>query len=243
MSFYNDIYQRRREELKRLPAIFAPFTTLTKISDIYINTSNYLVVNGHQLYTGRGTIQLSHHGANTERKELAGRVGSSNEFRFRDGSTILTDNFGYMVLKSSNSNMPDIYITTVVNTSPGMATAQNFAGNDFFYNNNLGKVHITIQEVKNEHKLASIKMMKNYMASLGLKEAKESVDGEKPKLVPEKIPVEEARELVLRLSEIGCKASIQPTERILQTIISAEDFYQENIAKFIGHIVNYAPAG
>jgi hypothetical protein len=55
-----------------------------------------------------------------------------NEFVFPDGSIVEVNFAGMVILKSSNSSIPLIFIPTVLETRLGMATMTEFAGNDFF---------------------------------------------------------------------------------------------------------------
>jgi ribosomal protein L7/L12 len=233
-------YPNRQKQINEFPGIYSNTKLLRNISDVYINQENYLVFNTHQLHVAHGEqLYFSSYGINNFKAVKAERSSNKREFTFKDGSKILVDASGYINLISSNSDMPEIYFTSLLETPLGMATQRYFAGNEFFYDNTLGQVSVTLTTV-GATKLMAIKIIKNY-TGLGLAEAKHIVD-ESPQLITKNMDFEHAKKMAQELTEIDCATVIGKTNHAQQTIIAVNTFYQQNIAKFIGHIINYAPA-
>ena len=57
---------------------------------------------------------------------------NNREFTFADGSSLLINRSGIIVLISSNEKIPPIYIPMVIDAALGVGTADLFAGNDYY---------------------------------------------------------------------------------------------------------------
>ena len=104
---------------------------LKKISRIYINTQGDLVINSFVLTVTEfalidSTITLIKQGKRISRVKSIFR---DNQYLFRDGSTISHNKSGMLVLKSSNTSLPTIYIPPLLYSPLAMATATDFTGN------------------------------------------------------------------------------------------------------------------
>ena len=235
-----DFYIQRQKQIKDFPAIFSRISILRNISDVYISQDNYLVFNTHQLQIMHGEqLYFCTYGNPFLKKIQAIRTSNKREFHFKDGSTVSIENAGYIKLTSSNEDIPDIYLSAVLDSPLGMATKYRFAGNNFYYNDNFGKVSVELTE-KGSLKLEAIKIIRNY-TDLGLKGAKEVVDGSQ-KLSSKKIDADDAKKMQEELHGIGCSTTIETSANAKQLVIAANTFYLENIATFIGNIINHVSA-
>lgn len=244
MEFYSDAldvdYRNRQNTRNSYPDIYVPVSILKNVARVYINEADCLVFNVHQLVLDiHGGLHFS---ICTSVKNIAGSIRSKNkrEFDFKDGSKALVDPAGYIQLISSNPDIPAIYITATPTSIPGLATHTAFAGSEIFYNDQLGKVGVRIISA-GKNFFTIIKIIR-VSISIGLSEIKEILDAA-PAMLPIKIDLSIAEELVKKLAEEGCSAVIEKTQQPAQTIISPEKFYQENIALFISHILSHESAG
>ncbi len=97
---------------------------------------------GHLLINGRHQLQLSQRGivkigSRTSPTIVSARLDYKRKrlrhFTFPDGSTVITNSLGLMVLTSSNDQLPSIYLPTALNKPIGMATQEHFCGNQYYY--------------------------------------------------------------------------------------------------------------
>lgn len=133
---FSECYTSPEELAKRLTAGKAPFRNIT---DIYINSNDDLVFNIHELSVqndGSLTLKPKLNTSLTNNKETIQATLEYDTFTFPDGSTITNTKAGILVLRSSESTIPTIYISAYVNASLAAATQDFFAGN-IFYNKQL----------------------------------------------------------------------------------------------------------
>jgi len=101
------------------------------IQRIYIGVDGSLIFNIHALQiNNHGHIKL------VATNKLPGKIEArknQDEFEFPDSSTVLVNRAGMLILKSSNPDIPIIYIPTTLNSSLGLATDKEFAGNEYYY--------------------------------------------------------------------------------------------------------------
>ncbi|MGN6494843.1 MAG: ribosomal protein L7/L12 [Agriterribacter sp.] len=234
-NIYELDYPKRQKEINDAPAVF-PTNVLKNISEVYINQSNYLVFNKHQLNAYDGNI-ISLSTNSSSIKVVKATKYSNVLFRFKDGSKVLIDRSGFITMTSSNHDIPDIFIVPAMDANLGIATSREFAGSEFYFNRNLAEVNVRIEET-GTNRLSVIKIVKEY-SGLGLADVHEAVVSSNGK-IPAKIYYDDAVKMIAALKEIGCIATIHNQKHQPQNIISARAFYLQNISTFIGHIINYA---
>lgn len=117
--------------LQKMPRFLGSRTILKNISKVYINESGNLTFNSHEFTcTTAGNFKLSHRHIMKER--ISAFKQSDCEFVFRDGSMIEVNPAGMLILKSSNLEIPFVFIPTALESSLGVATQNSFAGNPFY---------------------------------------------------------------------------------------------------------------
>lgn len=85
--------------------------------------------------------------SNAARIILATMKPGGNAFEFADGSTVVSDKKGMLVLTSSNQDIPAIYVATSLDCNLAMAAGTDFCGNRLFYNEwDATATHITIHD-------------------------------------------------------------------------------------------------
>jgi hypothetical protein len=107
-----------------------------------INTIS-ITEQGHLLINGRHQLQLAHNNVIKISTRTSTTVISAQQdykkrrlrqFTFPDGSTVMANSLGLMILTSSNKKLPKIYLPTTLNKSLGMATEEHFCGNLYYCN-------------------------------------------------------------------------------------------------------------
>lgn len=127
-----DLREARNRQSDQSPRILTNRSVLKNISSIAISDQQNLIFNDHELKFNHssGTIKI------TNRKDLKKAIESTQsnayEFTFADGSAIEVNQSGMLILKSSNSSIPVIFIPSVLETKLGVATNNAFSGDDFF---------------------------------------------------------------------------------------------------------------
>jgi ribosomal protein L7/L12 len=234
-DIHSDIggYKKRTDELTALTNKYRHNLSIFKnINTIFINTSDGLVFNTHELTVNPGNhIKLDPARSNT--KVYQAKQKSYTEFEFEDGSCIEINKNGLLILKSSNKDIPTIYIPSVLDSSLAVATDTQFAGNTYYLKQPLYKLTLLDTGVI---KLSVVKKLKEETGK-GLKEVRDMVDNV-PSVIFQYITKEKALHLHNSLEQLGAKAQ---TERMGENskylkIITPKDFFKEFIDEFIKHI-------
>ncbi|MGH1339169.1 MAG: hypothetical protein ACRBFS_23835 [Aureispira sp.] len=114
------------------------YQILKNINTVSITERGHLLINGrHQLQlNGQKIIKI---GARTSPTIVSAQQDYKKKrlrhFTFPDGSTIVANSLGLMILTSSNENLPPIYLPMILNKSLGMATKDHFCGNTYYHKN------------------------------------------------------------------------------------------------------------
>jgi ribosomal protein L7/L12 len=227
-------YPQRQKQIKILPPIYPRGPILKKIAEVYINESNYLVFNGHQLVLDSRQLLIFNHQRNTVMKHVAQNPGNKRLFVFKDGSKIQVDPAGYVTLLSSNINIEPIYINTQLEGYIGAATKKEFAGNEFFFNACFSAVKLTLKN-PGAHILAVIKQVREH-TGMSLSVVSNIVNSW-PVVLTDKMNFEAASKLAKDLEEAGADVMIERNENVTQDIVSCQRFYLDNIATFINNII------
>jgi len=230
-------YPKRQQEIEGFGRTYSNLNILRRVNEVYINQDKQLVFNTHQLYITRsGQLYFGSDGANTVSIKKAVRKRNQRVFEFNDGSMVTVDDCGFITLTSSNKNIAEVYFASQLEIPLGMATQYEFAGKEFFYHEELGKVKVTLTDA-GSLKIQAIQIMRNYTA-LSLSILKGIVDGA-PEQIPISLDIDKAGEMIQELEKAGCSTSMQRPAQPKQQVISAETFYQQNIATFIAHIIEH----
>lgn len=115
---------------------------LKNINTLFINQYGNLVLNDkHELKMNSYGIFKLELGTKHEKIIMANKTDYG--FIFEEGSKVFIDRAGIMILESSNTNFSKVYIPLVLDSSLGLATEDNFAGNEYYLpnSNNLKKIH------------------------------------------------------------------------------------------------------
>lgn len=217
-------------ELKFSNGLYKSF--LKNIHVVYIDSYGKLCFGNHILILQHEHLKLEHF-SNIEPKIAAKNEG--NTFVFTDGSkvTVLPDSM--VVLSSSDENIPDIYLPTILEASLGICTKTEFAGNQYYHKETMHCLQLTNF---GPSALATLKVLKAHV-KCGLKEAKEHIDNLPYTFGGEYLEAD-AEQLIRSFEEAGAKVEIMHTYETKQKIISTSLFYDRYIQPFIFVIEQYA---
>jgi len=202
---------------------------------VYQNLKRIYITDGLQLRFGKqglgfnnSNLYLSHTGEKVNSK-IAASLSTPGIFIFPEGSIIEHNRNGMLILISSNNSIPKIYIPCILQIPLGVATAETFAGNEYFLMDH--KVEILLYgNITN--KLAVVKLVKQSLSNVELKQAKNMVD---IGLISSNDEAE-IRSLKTQLKEMNISHSIRIRGR-QQQLIRPFDFYNKYIQEYIKHIV------
>jgi hypothetical protein len=109
------------------------FTSIFKnIRSVFINEVDNLVFGRHELQiVNEAFITLDK--AAFLGEQCVARAIAGHGFRFPDGSTVKVSRNGMLILTSSNEAFAPVYVPSVVQTSLGLATSMDFAGNEYYH--------------------------------------------------------------------------------------------------------------
>jgi ribosomal protein L7/L12 len=211
---------------------------IKNINNIFINNANNLVFNIHELAINQAE-QLKLKRTNALNEVVFATAGEAqNIFVFPDGSNITVHRSGMLILKSSNINIPKIYIPSCLNIALGMATKDHFAGNSYFYlpKANTSEHLYTVQLKNSGHqKLNVIKQIKE-LTSYSLRELNVLVSANKG-VIKKDISIAEASNIKNTLQEIGAEVDIEQSGiGEANQEIKVKQFYKIYIEAFIENI-------
>ncbi|MBL0912956.1 MAG: hypothetical protein IBJ09_11345 [Bacteroidia bacterium] len=126
------VYRQREQQYQdafRVSSTFHP--VLKNISRIFISSKGTLVVNNHELSAGE-TIRFEAAGTDCT-PQIPAATENRLLFRFHDGSRIRVQRTGMLHLQSSDLNIPDIWIPSVLESDLGLAAGNSFCGSDYYH--------------------------------------------------------------------------------------------------------------
>ena len=128
-----DAYTLREKKLKEVQYKNWDKSILRNVTDVFINQVSNLVFNGmHELrLTDHSIIKFEK--TNFKNRQLDATALGKDEFCFPDGSVILMNKSGMLLLKSSDPVLGTIYIPSVLDADLGVASEQDIAGNYYYY--------------------------------------------------------------------------------------------------------------
>ncbi len=104
---------------------------LKSVKVVFVNQHNQLMLNVHELVCLQNPMIKLKLNKQAERQRQA--VGlPSGVFRFPDGSMVYVNRDGMLMLVSSDTTLPTIYVPLVLDSALGLATDAHFAGDERF---------------------------------------------------------------------------------------------------------------
>lgn len=122
---------------------------LKSFNKIFITDDHTLQFNIHHLDFNRQNFVFLFANRNSVPKINA--IRDKNKFVFPDGSEVLIDKKGMVTLKSSDTSIPEFYIPTSLSFAICLATNTEFAGNNYFYDEDKSLAKISIDEFKKKY--------------------------------------------------------------------------------------------
>ncbi|OFY83689.1 MAG: hypothetical protein A3F72_12810 [Bacteroidetes bacterium RIFCSPLOWO2_12_FULL_35_15] len=231
-----EIFTKRGKELKDVAQKYSYAQGVLKnIHHIYINELNNIVFNIHELVINKGYhIKLDKTNF-LQRISVAQKI-KDNKFVFDDGSSIEINRCGLLILKSSNSEIPIIYIPSVLDASLGVATEHEFAGNEYYYKESQNDVILLKPGPK---VLETVRVIKE-STSLGLIESRDLVNTT-PTPLRISVSSNKANDIKSSLEGIGAKVQIKTLNKSDEQQeeiekITTTAFFEKHILSFINNI-------
>lgn len=230
-----EICQRRQKERSALKKPYPYLSIFKNIMTVAINTNMQLMFNFHVLQKDQsGNVRLLHQPHTDQYLCTATPDRELGGFLFRDGSMIKIASFGHITLRSSSSELPTIYLTSILDHPIGMGTTLHFAGNTYFQYDILSHVRIKLSDA-GPQKLKVVSTLKDF-TNCGLLELKSIVE-HTPAFILQTLPLAKAEELLHQLDSLGASAEIVYANQVRQEVIAPEQFYDQLIRKFIHQIL------
>jgi hypothetical protein len=233
---FNNNYIERQKQIVDLNSSVQDlsFSILKKLKEVYINDEYRLVFNSHQLQIQAATQHLKFYTYNKMDKEIKEKAKynpTKKAFVFSDGSEISVNENGFFILKSSNLDIPSIYISSTIDNYLALATENYFTGYDYFYQIPYYTFYL---HSSGREKITAIRTLKTY-TGCGLNFAKEIIENT-PNQFASYMKNDDAKKMVKQLQDIGCEISFDDDKKE-QKIISTKEFYDNFIQKFINQIL------
>lgn len=142
-----EAYQKRHVGIKGF-SITAD-SILKNVSSIFINNVGNLVFNIHELRfsESKGTLKLENSGFIQPTVIAQRNQKIQKQFDFSEGSTITIDSSGLLVFKSSDSELSEFFIPSVLNCSLAACTRSEFSGNPYYLipDKNHGSLEVSLK--------------------------------------------------------------------------------------------------
>lgn len=163
------IISDRQQELKQLTTKYnSSASVLKNVHVVFINEDNNLAVNVHEFSLVKNTyIKLEKRFSQIRQHEAI--KDDNNNFVFSDGSYVQINRSGMMTLRSSDTNIPSIYIPLVLDAALGIATRDEFTGNEYYYKERLFEI-ILKDSYRNSELIESIIKQKTGFTSLAYRD-------------------------------------------------------------------------
>jgi len=210
-------------------------SVLKNISAVYISEAGELGFDSHVLRVNPDQ-HISIRNAPLSKRAISAQGVSEHEFVFQDSSQVITSKQGYIVLKSADSNLPAIYLPSVLGKTLGLAAGNHFAGNTFYQKYRQHRVWL---DQSGKEPLKVVKTIKSSLGT-GLKEAKMKTDfgGDLGSF-----PLFEATQLLRKLESDGATVRMEEDTNHPGAAdfvgIRGFEFFKTYIEAFIKHIVDY----
>jgi hypothetical protein len=127
-----ELYEHRETKQKELAKWYqSRLNVLKNVNTVFINNLGNLVLNRHELrLLPDGIVRLEP--ARNSQKQHEAMAFSKQEFRFADGSSVIVNRAGMLVLVSSDPTLPVVYVPLVLDSPIALATDTDFAGLDYY---------------------------------------------------------------------------------------------------------------
>lgn len=229
-------FEQRGKQLQKIRQEHSYLQNVFKnVNEVFINEKNNLVFNIHELHIKQGShIKLDT--THSTVKKIKAVKHSHKEYIFEDGSIAEINRGGVLILKSSNDAIPWIYVPLVLDSSLGIATETDFAGNDFYYKEPQYEVRLVSPGPK---LISAIQVIKEQL-QIGLTDAKKIADSA-PSVITNCMTEANAVKLKKGLADIAAIAELKPIKEkeAYPDKISAAIFFERYVEQFIHTIISY----
>jgi hypothetical protein len=233
----NEKFQQREIALQSVVTKYtSPHSVLKNVNKVFINEGGDLVFKLHTLKLVGQSAHIMFMQCRDLTQKVSAQLTGNNMFVFNDGSSVEVNRSGLLVLRSSDTRLPPIYIPTTLDSSLGLATDYEFAGNPYYYKEPVYEVILTRI---GESKLNTVKTLKD-SGNFSLSEAKSLVDNESPVTIFTNCLDTKARAFQKEMADIGNHVDLKVKDGSaeLQKITLLE-FKKKYLDRFINTILNH----
>lgn len=224
--------------LARVPwGYLADCNVLKKIRTVGISRNGNFMINQYVLsgLTGRMMFNYGMKGDIV----LFAALSKHDVFKFPDGSTVTNNRAGLLILSSSNPDIPDIYVPSVLTEPLGLSTEQYFTGNKEYQRSQL--LRLTLEEVYDSNE--AIRRIQLW-SGFGEQDILDSLN-KLPVVFGECVSPESAQRLKNSIEKDGnpvCKIVMEPMgdDHLDQEKLEEEAFETQFLQPFIDNILAYA---
>ena len=210
--------------------------SLIKIKRIGISTRKQLVINQFELFQHKnGMAAWTIPPEESEITLLAEADKDENIWVFEDRSTVRVDPTGFLVFTSSVSSIPQFYIPTILEQALGMATAEDFAGNEFFQLSKLCYLKLSKVESSEKYVINAIRML---CPGVSEEEARQLYD-DHPVLLPGVWKYDQAmiKQMEFKDEDIEVESILINPQASHQERISLTTFFERYIQRFVSQVL------
>jgi ribosomal protein L7/L12 len=229
-------FRQRQELLQSLPSKYIlPHSLLKNVTKVFINNGGELVFKLHTLKLVGSNMHIKFMQCRDHSIKMSAQL-DYNLFVFEDGSSVEVDRSGLLILCSSDTQIPTIYIPTALDSSLGVATQHEFAGNDYYYKEPVYEV--TLKRI-GDRKLETVKTLKD-QGNFSLQEAKTMVDNGNAVVIFTNCLKEKAQAFQKTMTEIGNDVELRVLDGSAEMKkIPLTEFNKKYIERYINTILNY----
>lgn len=210
-------------------------SVLKNIQSVYIGMGGELGFDSHLLRINPDQ-HIAIRNAHMTRPLVKAESVGEHEFIFSDSSQVSTSKQGYIILRSANSDLPTIYLPSVLGKTLGLAAGKHFTGNNYYQKYRQFAVYL---DKRGGEPLKVVKTIKSRLGT-GLKEAriKTDVGGNLGAF-----SLFEATQLLRKLEADGATARMEEETTHPGAadfaIMAGFQFFDTYIKAFIKHIVDH----
>ncbi len=229
-------FQQRETALQSASKYTWAHSVLKNVTKVFINDGGELVFKLHTLRLVGQSMHIKFMQCRDLTSKATAELNDNNIFVFIDGSSVEVNRSGLLILNSSDKQIPTIYIPTALDSSLGLATDSEFAGNTYYYKE---PVYEVILKRIGERKLESVKTLKE-LANFSLMDAKSMIDNENHAVIFTHCLRQKALAFQKTMTEIGNDVELREIAGSAELQkITLEEFYKKYLGRYINTILNH----
>lgn len=236
------ISEKKMQQLQLFKNFNYTLSVFKNIQVVFINTDGKLSFNQHELFYKKDHVTdiVSFTVNTTAEKLIKAKRIKEGEFEFPNGSKVIVNTSGVLILQNNIQSTADIFIVSSTDSWSAFATESAYAGTPYFIKEKLFDI---ILKNGGPKKISVIKIVKESLET-GLREAKALVDSEAANSKVFTGNRRLAEQILKKLTDEGADAEITAspfTATVHENIeeIKPSGFYDSYIQPFINDIQSH----